>query len=81
MTLKTKLTLRLEEPLIQRAKEYAARSGTSVSRLVADHFALLGQEAPGRQADSPRVAQLRGALRDAKLSRADYLRYLERKHR
>ena len=78
--MKTKLTLRLEEPLIRRAKEYASRSGTSVSRIVADHFALLGQETPERQTDSPKVAQLRGALRDAKLSRADYLRYLERKH-
>ncbi|MBE0418315.1 MAG: hypothetical protein IBX63_11175 [Coriobacteriia bacterium] len=37
----TKLTLRLDEDLIRRAKRHSARSGKSVSRLVADYFALI----------------------------------------
>jgi hypothetical protein len=36
-----KLTLRLDDWHIDRAKRYAALNGTSVSRLVEDYFALL----------------------------------------
>lgn len=34
----TKLTLRIDETLIEQAKGEARRRGTSVSRLVADYF-------------------------------------------
>ena len=43
--MQTKLTLRLEEQLIERAKAHAKKRGKSVSQMVADYFALLG---PGR---------------------------------
>ena len=39
--MKTKLTLRLDDEMIGRAKAYAARRGTSVSALVEDYFRLL----------------------------------------
>ena len=44
--MKTKLTLSLDDAVIERAKAYAARRGTSVSRLVEDYFRLVGG-APG----------------------------------
>lgn len=40
--MQTKLTLRLESELIERAKAYAESTGRSVSQLVSDYFAVLG---------------------------------------
>lgn len=47
--MKTKLTLRLEEDLIQEAKHQAQRRGTSVSQMVADYFALLSQQPTSKE--------------------------------
>ena len=45
--MKTKLTLRLDEDVIARAKAYAARRGTSVSGLVENYFRLVATEPGG----------------------------------
>ena len=37
----TKLTLRVEADLVQRAKSFAKKAGKSVSRVVADYFTVL----------------------------------------
>ena len=42
--MKTKLTLRLDKELINRAKSYAKKSGKSVSQIVTGHFSLLDAE-------------------------------------
>ena len=42
--MQTKLTLRLEDQLIEQAKSYAALAGKSVSQIVADYFKLLTAE-------------------------------------
>lgn len=78
----TKLTLRLDDRLIQQAKRYADRSGVSVSQLVADYFALLaGDETlPGPEL-TPRVRALVGALQAADVTREDYQRHLVEKYR
>lgn len=39
--MQTKLILRLDEELVERAKFYAAEHGKSVSQLVADYFRFL----------------------------------------
>jgi hypothetical protein len=59
----TKLTLRMDESLIASAKDYAAAHGSSVSQMVANYFAALGNSvayqahtakaATGPQAESP----------------------------
>lgn len=78
----TKLTLRMDESLIRRAKQYSDETGKSVSRLVADYFALLEPgEAIGSVTVTPRVRAWRGALAGHGLDERDYLRYLEEKHR
>ena len=80
--MQTKLTLRLDEELIQRAKSHSKRTGKSVSQLVADYFALL--EAQPQEHDfplTPIVRSLKGALRGADADVADYRRYLEDKYR
>ena len=79
--MKTKLTLRMEEALIRRAKDYARRTGRSVSQIVAEYFFVLGRLDPEEEGQlPPRVESLRGALRGAKLDEEDYRRYLEQKH-
>ena len=77
----TKLTLRLDEALVRRAKVYARKSGRSVSRLVADYFSLLdGPEATGAVERTPIVSALRGTIRGAAVDENEYRRHLEEKH-
>jgi hypothetical protein len=79
--METKLTLRIEEKLINRAKMYARKSGKSVSHLVSDFFALLG---PGEEKESldvtPKVKSLRGVFRGGDFSLDRYRRHLEDKY-
>ena len=77
----TKLTLRLDEDLIQLAKSYAAITGKSLSQIVADHFAFLtATPAEEETAVTPIVRALRGTLRGAGVDEVDYRRHLEEKH-
>jgi antitoxin component of RelBE/YafQ-DinJ toxin-antitoxin module len=77
----TKLTLRLDDQLITKAKRYSDRSGKSVSQLVADFFSAIDAEEdiPGTQI-SPRVRSLRGAFKGSTATEEDYRRYLEEKY-
>lgn len=45
--MKSKLTLRLDDDLKERAKRLAKERGTSVSQIVEDYFRLLLHEPPG----------------------------------
>ena len=78
----TKLTLRLDEKLIHIAKEYSAKSGKSVSKMVADYFSLVeGKEEKKKPSQiSPLVASLKGSLKKGKTSEADYKKYIEDKY-
>ncbi len=86
----TKLTLRIDEELIQAAKEYADRRGTSVSKVVSHFFELLSREAEphlaGQSGDltttdlPPVTASLWGLLEGKEVDVEDYRRYLEEKH-
>jgi len=79
--MQTKLTLRLEDQLIEQAKSYAAHAGKSVSQIVADYFKLLTSEKIKSVSPSTPVTQsLRGLLRESKLDEKDYKKYLEEKH-
>ncbi len=94
--MKTKLTLRLDEEVIARAKAYAAARGTSLSALAENYFRLVSPDAsPGGDGappstDShnlhdglgPRVrALLDRPLPTRDVTEEDYKRYLEEKHR
>jgi hypothetical protein len=80
----TKLTLRLDRDLIQRAKVYSRATGKSISQIVADYFATL----PDTREAVPRLAPLIGSLRgvlqgsavEGKDPEDDYYRYLEEKY-
>jgi hypothetical protein len=80
--MQAKLTLRLDEALIRKAKRVSARSGKSVSRLVADYITLLDDE----EGDDPevltdRVRALVGIIAGSGLDEADHRAHLEAKHR
>ena len=79
----TKLTLRLEADLVQRAKSFAKKAGKSVSRVVADYFTVL--ERPTRRDTPlswpPLVRSLKGSLHRARVDEKSYRRYLEKKYR
>ena len=79
--MQTKLTLRLEEQLIEQAKSYAARSGKSISQIVADYFKLI-TSAPSKspQQSPPITESLRGLLRGSDLDESDHRKHLEEKH-
>jgi Family of unknown function (DUF6364) len=81
--MQTKLTLRLEDQLIEQAKSYAAKAGKSVSQLVAEYFKLLTSEKKTKPTppSTPITQSLRGLLRGSKLDEKDYKKYLEEKHR
>jgi len=78
----TKLTLRLDEDLINQAKKEARKRGTSLSKMVAGYFQAIN--AGGRKADAslpPTTRALLGSLGGKKVRLADYRAYLEEKYR
>ena len=79
--MQTKLTLRLEDQLIEQAKSYAANAGKSVSQIVSDYFKLLTiQKTDANPPTTPITQSLRGLLRESKLDEKDYRKHLEGKH-
>jgi Family of unknown function (DUF6364) len=77
-----KLTLNVDAGVVARAKRYAARRGTSVSRLVEKLLSLIVRTAAKDDEEVPPVlARLRAELKASKADPAGYRRYLERKYR
>ncbi len=80
MSMKNKLTLRMDDSLIKRAKKYAKEKGTSVSKLVADYFAVLGKEPSSTEELPPITASLSGILKNTDIKESEYQEFLEDKH-
>ena len=78
--MRTKLTLRIEEALVRRAKAEAARRGKSVSQMVSEFVALLGSPQRDKQKLPPITASLVGVLKGHRVSEADYKKHLREKH-
>lgn len=77
----TKLTLRLDENLIESAKEYSAKTGKSVSRIVADLFEIIKNEKLKKETDLPPIVNsLKGALKGTGINEKDYKKHLEEKY-
>jgi len=74
---KTKLTLRIEKPIIESAKTYAQHHHTSVSRLVAEFLRSLkiAEDVPS----SPILEDLSGIL-PSEVSLAEHRTHLEEKY-
>ena len=77
--MQSKLTLRLDDRLIRRAKRMASRRGKSVSQMVSDYFSSL--ESPKGDSElSPLTQSMLGSLKGKKISDKDYYTYLDKKH-
>lgn len=74
---KTKLTLRIEKPIIESAKAYAHHHNATLSRLVAEYLRSL--KLAGDTQPAPILEELSGILPgDASLE--EYQTYLEEKY-
>jgi len=79
--MKSKLTLRLEDSLIKRAKKRAKQKGTSVSQMVANYFALIETEQPSTDRKLPPItSSLTGILKNKEVQEEDYKKHLEEKY-
>ena len=77
----TKLTLRMDDNLIKSAKEYSAKTGKSVSRIVADLFEIIKNEKLKKEYPfTPTVRSLKGSLKGKQVAEEDYKEYLEEKY-
>ena len=81
----TKLTLRLDENLIQSAKLYSNKTGKSLSMIVANYFSLI--DAIVAEKEKPEsigklTSSLRGCLKNESItiSEDSYKAYLENKY-
>lgn len=80
--MQTKLTLRLDSELIERAKVYAHATGRSVSQLVSDYFSVLASNAdvPQSVRVPDIVAALHGSLAASDQGESDYDAYRDAKY-
>ncbi len=78
--MQTKLTLRMDERLIGKAKTEARRRGKSVSQMAAEYFdSLDSRGAPGT--DPPPITKsLLGVLKGQRVFQRDYERHLKEKY-
>ena len=76
----TKLTLRMDQSLIRKAKVEAQRRGKSVSRMVAEYFDSLAPRFTVPEHLPPVTSSLLGVLKDKSVSESDYKRHLREKH-
>ncbi len=81
--METKLTLKLDESIIDLAKTYAHKRKKSLSRLVEDYFRGLGMNEEKDEADiNPIVKELSGIISEKDLQgwELGYGNYLEQKY-
>jgi len=80
----TKLTLRLDDELINLAKKTARAKGVSLSRIVEDYFRSLAARKETKTLESPVLSAISGVLSSGagiKKPLAEYRKHLEEKYR
>jgi hypothetical protein len=78
--METKLTLKLDQSVIQSVKKYAETNNRSLSKLVEDYFRNLISESEPQKHYSPLVEELSGVIFEKDLRNLDYVSYLEQKY-
>ncbi len=78
----TKLTIRLDDQVIQRAKEYAKKHRISLSRMIEAYLDSLTQDEVKEMEISPLVESLSGVIQlEEEIDiRGDYSDYLDKKY-
>ncbi len=77
MSTKKKLTLSVDERVIERARRYSSQHNTSISKLVTDYLSQL--ESSSEATVAPWVQRLRGIL-PSDASEDEYREHLEEKY-
>jgi len=80
--MQTKLTLSLEENLIQQVKVYAKLNGKSVSKIVAEFFTVLSEKSSDKVSlnSTPITEKLLGCMDDSTADVNDHKDYLFSKY-
>lgn len=76
----TKLTLRMDETIVRKAKIEAKRRGKSVSRMVAEFIESIGLQQTSEKVLPPTTASLVGILKGKEISEEDYKTHLREKY-
>ena len=80
----TKLTLRLDDTVIRKAKKTAQRRGVSLSRMVEDYFKSVVRQQENGAKESPVLSEIAGVLsgrNDAEKLTTRYRKHLTEKYR
>jgi len=80
----TKLTLRLDDAVIRKAKKTASSKGISLSRMVEDYFKAVAGQGTHEVRESPVLYEVSGVLsgkQDAAQLREKYRKHLAAKYR
>jgi hypothetical protein len=79
----TKLTLKLDKEIINRAKDYAESKKISLSKLIESYLQLLTKESSSKDKISPLVESLSGVIELPKKydDKDDYANYLTEKYK
>lgn len=75
----TKLTLRMDVAIVQKAKRHAARRGKSVSQMFSEFVTSL-DATKDRPDLPPLTSSLLGIMSDAQASEEDYKKHLREKY-
>ena len=75
-----KLTLKLDQSVIQSVKKYAKDNDRSLSKLAEDYFRRLVTENEQTEKYSALVKELSGIISEKELKNLDYVDYLEKKY-
>jgi hypothetical protein len=81
--METKLTLKLDDSIIDQAKKYASKRQKSLSRLVEDYFRGLGNDdLSNNDRINPIVRELSGIINEEEIKgwESDYGLFLEKKY-
>jgi len=79
--MQTKLTSRLEDDLIKKAKALAHQRGKSLSKLVTDYFNFIASKELQSETELPPIVKsLYGSLANVNINEADYKEYLQGKY-
>lgn len=71
----------MDDNLIESAKQYSAKTGKSISRIVADLFEIIKNEKINKDYSlTPAVQSLKGALKGKSVDKNHYKEYLEEKY-
>ncbi len=83
MAMDTKLTLKLNEDIIEKAKEYAKEKKTSLSDLIENYLQKLTSDKKSKKAITPLVKSLSGVISLPKdyNDKKDYTEYLTNKYK